>query len=425
MLTAEQIASMIAPSVRQNVARFTRYARLGKGNDSGEIVADRSEREVYIHEDNRPWSIVRVAHNISIDALNNPAYEEVRVVLGYPANSQREHVLDIEEGEGSKSLGGTTPNEALQHATLYSYVSNIVDGRIGATTPASTEVFVNAFWYFQPSTGLLKYFGQTQTTTITALLSALSTGQHQMAVVYLNTESGQIATTSNTAVTGTDRGDFDATTIENLLQSNPDYIYLGATHLVKDDTALEEGDDFYRNVDPRVVFNAPASHARIFVQTASVTVADTTTETTLTGAGQGNLTLPANFFTVGRTIRLKAMGVFSDTGTPTLNIRFKLGSTTICSTGAVALAGTIANNVWSVDIELTCRTVGASGTVIAQGLFTYDESTHAGTTEGLASTTTTTIDTTASQAVGITVQWGSASASNTITATNLTVERIG
>ncbi len=45
------------------------------------------------------------------------------------------------------------------------------------------------------------------------------------------------------------------------------------------------------------------------VVTASVTVANTTTETTVTSTGQGTLTLPANFFTVGKTIEYEQLAV--------------------------------------------------------------------------------------------------------------------
>lgn len=157
-----------------------------------------------------------------------------------------------------------------------------------------------------------------------------------------------------------------------------------------------------------------------FIATASATVANTASETTVIGSGIGTLTLPANFHRVGKTIRLTASGVLGDTGTPTLNIKFKYGSTTIVSTGAATLTTGLTNVGWRLVVDLTCRTVGASGTVIAQGLFTYDNGT--AQVEALAATTTTTVDTTASQAVNVTAQWGAADSSNTITCSNLAIE---
>lgn len=160
----------------------------------------------------------------------------------------------------------------------------------------------------------------------------------------------------------------------------------------------------------------------IFTQTASTTVANTVTETTLIGSGVGTVTLPANFFVAGKTIRLTVLGIVSDTGTPTLRIRVKLGSTTIGDTGAVALVGTVANDVFQGLYTLTCRTTGATGTVIGQGSFQFDNSTNSGLFEGMPSTGTTTIDTTVSQAVSLTVEWGTADVADTISCTNVTLE---
>lgn len=162
-----------------------------------------------------------------------------------------------------------------------------------------------------------------------------------------------------------------------------------------------------------------------FVQTASKTVANSTTETTLVSTGEGLTTLPAGFLMPGKCLRVRACGVISTTGTPNLTLRLKIGGATIASTGAVAMAGTVSGNVWSLDAEITCRTRGASGTVIGQGEFQYDDSTHAGTRWGMAMAAAATVDTTTQQAVDLTAQWGTGSASNTITCTNLNIEASG
>lgn len=162
-----------------------------------------------------------------------------------------------------------------------------------------------------------------------------------------------------------------------------------------------------------------------FTQTASVTVGNSTTETSLFGAGQGSLTLPINTLNTGKRVRWTLMGTISDTGTPTLNMRIKVGGSTIASTGAVALAGTVSNRAWRLTFEMTCRSVGASGTVIGQGSFWYDDSTNAGTTIGIAMTATATVDTTAQLTLDASAQWGTLSASNTLTCTNANVEVLG
>ena len=155
-----------------------------------------------------------------------------------------------------------------------------------------------------------------------------------------------------------------------------------------------------------------------FIQTANATVANTITETTLIGTGIGTMTIPANVFTVGKTLRLTWRGILSDTGTPTLRIRVKIGSTTIGDTGALALAGVITNEEWSVNYIMTCRTTGVTGTIFGQGDFNFDNAASEGLTFGMPSTTTTTIDTTIPQLLSITAEWGTADPTDTITSTN-------
>lgn len=161
----------------------------------------------------------------------------------------------------------------------------------------------------------------------------------------------------------------------------------------------------------------------VFTQTADKTIANTTTETTLIGTGVGTVTLPANFFTVGKTIRFRFRGIISDTGTPTVQIKIKLGATTIADSGTVALIlSTLSNDYFEVEGGLTCRTTGATGTVISSGVMLYDKNANASNAIGIINTGTTTIDTTASQAFDVTFDWGTASASNTITSQIGTVE---
>lgn len=162
-----------------------------------------------------------------------------------------------------------------------------------------------------------------------------------------------------------------------------------------------------------------------FTQTASVTVANTTTETSLFGAGQGSLTLPLNALTTGKRVRWTLLGVITDTGTPTLNLRIKVGGNTIASTGAVALTGTVVNRVFRLEFDMVCRTIGSTGTVIGQGSFWYDNSTNAGTTEGIAMTSTATVNTTTQLTLDATAEWGTADPADTLTVTNAMVEVLG
>lgn len=161
-----------------------------------------------------------------------------------------------------------------------------------------------------------------------------------------------------------------------------------------------------------------------FAATASATVANTTTETTLIGAGYGTKTLPANALVAGRSVRIRAAGVFGSSGTAaTLLIKLKFGSTVILATAATAPANSLTNRYWELDIVLTCRTTGASGSIIGQGLF-RSMAAASGNLQGweMTATAAVTIDTTGTNVIDLTATYGGANAADTITCSNCEIE---
>lgn len=157
-----------------------------------------------------------------------------------------------------------------------------------------------------------------------------------------------------------------------------------------------------------------------FTQSASVTVASTASETTLVGTGEGSLTIQKDSLAVGKTFRVTAFGYYSNTGTPTLNLKFKAGSTVLAETGAVTTATSASNRVFKFEAIVTIRSIGASGTALGQCDFADNASTIALT----AQTSTATVDSTANNTLNLTATWGASSSSNTITCTNLVVEEL-
>lgn len=156
----------------------------------------------------------------------------------------------------------------------------------------------------------------------------------------------------------------------------------------------------------------------LFTQTATGTRANSTAEGNISSTGVGTLSLPANFFVSGKTLRVSGRGFHSSTASPTLNLKVKLGSTVISTTGAHTHHNAT-NGYFEFDTFITCRTTGASGTVFAQGKM-FD----ATDIVTMGSTATVTVNTTTTQAITVTAQWSVASASNTISLTNLIVEVI-
>lgn len=160
----------------------------------------------------------------------------------------------------------------------------------------------------------------------------------------------------------------------------------------------------------------------LFAQTSTVAVQNTTTETDLLSA---SVTLPAHFFVQGRTVRITARGIESNIAAPgTLRLRVYLGTAVVLDTGSQTPPDNLTNRGWRLDGEITCRSSGGSGSVMAQGFFTLSTSGATGTTWDCENTTPQTVDTTASMQLRITAQWGTADAGNALSATNVLIEAI-
>jgi hypothetical protein len=161
----------------------------------------------------------------------------------------------------------------------------------------------------------------------------------------------------------------------------------------------------------------------IFTQTATRTIANTVAETSLFTTGVGTLTLPANFFVAGKTVRLTLTGHFADTGTPTVRLRLKFGATTVIDSTALTLSAVSGTEEWRAVCDLTCRTTGGTGTLAGSIWFLFDTTTGAGAINGLdISPAVTTVDTTASSALDLTWQWGAADPANTASCLIASVE---
>lgn len=133
--------------------------------------------------------------------------------------------------------------------------------------------------------------------------------------------------------------------------------------------------------------------------TATTTVANTTTETTVfTGA------IAADELRVGKVYRAGLYGSFStNDASQALTLRSYVGSTEV---GEIVLApGNVTDEPWHGDITITVRSTGATGSVSTfTALFVEDE--HDAMTEA------TTVDTTAAEDITLTAEWGAASAGN-------------
>jgi len=155
----------------------------------------------------------------------------------------------------------------------------------------------------------------------------------------------------------------------------------------------------------------------LYTQTASSTpVTNTTTETSLLDGGVGTLTVPANGFKVGDSFHAILTGYISSVNNHTLRIRIKTDGIVLADTGVITMAGAT-NKHWKLEIYFTVRTLGASGVAsIATGgtfMYTKNASTNFEGTN-FSTETTTGFDTTISNTLSITAQWGTANAGDSI-----------
>lgn len=157
------------------------------------------------------------------------------------------------------------------------------------------------------------------------------------------------------------------------------------------------------------------------VSVAAATLASSDVEATiLPAAAAGSYTLAAGYFSsIGKALHVRLMGVISNTSTPTLTVKMKLGTTIQAATAAVTTPSGLSDNIFVADFWLTCITTGASGTIRTQGTIQLGAA-----VAGAPSTAAVTNDTTGALVINVTGQWGTSSASNTLSVTNVFVEKL-
>jgi hypothetical protein len=155
----------------------------------------------------------------------------------------------------------------------------------------------------------------------------------------------------------------------------------------------------------------------LFAQTGNSTIITGITESTLINGGVGTLTVPANGFQIGDSFRAVFGGVMNAANNQTIRIRVKAGAITLLDSGVQSLTNSIINDIWSLNVDFTIRQIGAPGvaSIASLGSFHYVKTSNA-STQGFAFNVVnnTTFDTTISNVLDVTVQWGSTNVGNNI-----------
>lgn len=162
-----------------------------------------------------------------------------------------------------------------------------------------------------------------------------------------------------------------------------------------------------------------AAGATLFSTTNSTTVT-ATSPTTLIGTVTGSTTIPVNTFTAGQVLEFAAQGFYSTPVTAaSLTIALSIGGTNRITTGAVVQIPSVTTGTWRLRCIVTTRTAGASGSQIANCIFEATGSTLTPGDSPMQTTSTWTIDTTATQVIDLLATWSTAVGAPTITSTNV------
>ena len=163
--------------------------------------------------------------------------------------------------------------------------------------------------------------------------------------------------------------------------------------------------------------------------TADGTAIHTTTTETIIFP---NIVIPANYMQDGRTLRMRAFGKLSTTGTPTGTWAIRWGGvagTLLATTEAITLGNGVTNVNWALEAYIQTRTNGSSGTLLVMGELQVHTTSTASSpnvfgVSGFDAPAAVTVDLTADTALSLTFDWSANSASNTLTGMIYNVETL-
>lgn len=165
----------------------------------------------------------------------------------------------------------------------------------------------------------------------------------------------------------------------------------------------------------------------LFSNTATTTVTNTTTETSIFSgmpvSGGSTRDIEAGSSRAGTVYKVKVIGNLNVTGTPTLQIKVKLNSTLIADLGAVTIANNATGRFW-LEFDVHVHSIGATGSVVTFPHMQYSTTgSGALTVNDIGAAQATTIDTTVTQTIDITAQWGTANAANQLITFSVFISR--
>lgn len=130
----------------------------------------------------------------------------------------------------------------------------------------------------------------------------------------------------------------------------------------------------------------------------------------------------------GQRWRFLAYGIFSNTGTPTLNLGFYYGGVAgvaLATTGAVTTTTGASSWWWRMQAYLEVLSLGSSGAIRCFGWADFPTSSTGVTPQQMSATgQPVTVNTTTNSALTAGATWGTNSASNTLTCQGFSIEQM-
>jgi len=170
-----------------------------------------------------------------------------------------------------------------------------------------------------------------------------------------------------------------------------------------------------------------ASSRGLYTQTTnSSPVTATTTAGTLIGTGVGNLSVPANRFSVGDTFRADFGGLMSAKNGDDLRI-LVLSNTVILADSGFQNMNALTNAVWSFSLNFTIRQLGGTGVasiVTFCNFLNLKQSNNTSEGFGFNNINNSTFDTTTLNTLEVTAQWSSTDPTNSIYSDIFTLYKI-
>jgi len=158
----------------------------------------------------------------------------------------------------------------------------------------------------------------------------------------------------------------------------------------------------------------------LFSSTTQAGPDNTNAQTSVIGSVSGATTIPANTFTNGAILEVRAQGYYSlPAVADSLTLRVECGGTVLASGVLTPPAGAVTNGTWRMWLTITSIGTGAGGSFMTNGMAGLVGSTLSPSEAAILNTANVAYDFTTTCVMDVTAQWGAAQVGESITGTNV------